>query len=405
MIRDALKLLFLIVSYSFILRYISTFSPYPLFPQEPEDILMLLVLNSSLYLSWLFGYKEKTVIWLAYVFFLQIIGFSILRQNPGVILQFTPAFLLTLLFIWLFESPTEKEARRLEESKRKLEEEILRNEEEQRRLREQVELSRELVERLTKEKDFVEKELNKLKEEDITQRQALEREREELSRKLLESQRRLKDYMERLERLVKVNRELFEMLEIIQEKEPRGGKEELSKLRQERKKLSKELLQMQELLEELSRENSELNNKYINLLQDFEKLKREKDIISLELEKLQASWKGSKEIYKEFFDLLFENLEFEERTLREYMELSREAKREFLKELLLLNMKSYEDKFESMRGFKNLFKLKPKGGRIYFTFGENKRWKIIGILWGEDEKSKRRYAKELLVKYKEGGNQ
>lgn len=404
MVRDSLKLLFLIISYNFILHYISFFSPFPLFPYEAEDVLLLITINSSLYLSWLFGYKEKTVLWIAYVFFFQIAGSSILKQNPEVITQFLPSFLLTLLFIWLFESPMEKKAKELEESKRRLEEEILKNEEEQRRIKEQIELSKELLERLTREKEIIERELNKSKEEDLIQRKALEKEKEELNKKFLESQKKLQDYMERLEKLVKVNRELFQMLELIQEKEPKRGKEELSKLRQERKKLSKELIQMQELLEYLSKENSELNKKYLDLSQTFERLKREKELVDIELERLKRAWESGKEIYREVFDVIFENLEFEDRSLGEYMELSKEAKKEFLKELFLLNMKSYKDRFESMKGYKGVFKLKPRGGRIYFTFGEDRRWKIIGILWGEDEKSKRRYAEEFLVKYKEGGS-
>lgn len=54
-----------------------------------------------------------------------------------------------------------------------------------------------------------------------------------------------------------------------------------------------------------------------------------------------------------------------------------------------------------MKGYRNVFKLKPMGGRIYFTFGEKRRWKVIGILWGEEDKLKERYTRELLVKYKD----
>ncbi|MCY0889768.1 MAG: hypothetical protein OWQ51_02090 [Pyrobaculum arsenaticum] len=400
MVREALKLLFLITAYNFILHYLSGFLPFDLFPQNLEDILIVLSIVSALYLAWLFGYREKTVIWLAYVSFFQVVGLSLVRQDYTVIPQFVPPLLITVLLIWLFESPVEKRVKELEENRKKLEEELLRNEEELSRLTEQINILKELIEGLSKEKENIEKQLERLKQEESIERQALEREKEELNRRLEENQKKLKDYMERLEKLTRVNKELFEMIEIMQEKEPKGGKEELIRLRQERKRLSRELIQLQELLEELSQENIELSQRYENIKQAFEKELREKELLKLEIENLKGSLVSSKDIYEEIFNIFFDNIEFEEKAIREFIQLNVEAKKEFIKELFLLNMKNYDDKFESMKGYKNILKLKPAGGRIYFTFGEKKRWKVLGMLWGEDDKTKNRYLRELLVKYK-----
>lgn len=400
MVREALKLLFLITAYNFILHYLSGFLPFDLFPQNLEDILIVLSIVSALYLAWLLGYREKTVIWLAYVSFFQVVGLSLVRQDYTVIPQFVPPLLITVLLIWLFESPVEKRVKELEENRKKLEEELLRNEEELSRLTEQTNILKELIEGLSKEKENIEKQLERLKQEESIERQALEREKEELNRRLEENQKKLKDYMERLEKLTRVNKELFEMIEIMQEKEPKGGKEELIRLRQERKRLSRELIQLQELLEELSQENIELSQRYENIKQAFEKELREKELLKLEIENLKGSLVSSKDIYEEIFNIFFDNIEFEEKAIREFIQLNVEAKKEFIKELFLLNMKNYDDKFESMKGYKNILKLKPAGGRIYFTFGEKKRWKVLGMLWGEDDKTKNRYVRELLVKYK-----
>ncbi|MFN3870832.1 MAG: hypothetical protein ACK4MW_05035 [Aquificaceae bacterium] len=403
MVRDALKLLFLIVSYNFILYYVSNhflWFPWSVFPDDPQDMLILFSINSALYLSWFFGYKERTVVWISYISLFQILGLAIIREYPYVITHFVPSLLLTISLIWLFESPVEKRTRELEDARKRLEEEILRNEEELKSLREQIELSKELTERILKEKERIERELEKLKKEELAERESLEREKEQLNKALLESQKRLQDYMERLERVTRINRELFQMLELMQQREPKAGKEELARLRQERKRLSKELAQMQELLEDLSKENAELNRKYTSLLEALGKEKREREMLYMELERLRGVKERREEIYKEVFDVVFENLEFGERSLKEFIDLDLETKREFAKELMLINMKGLEERFESMKGYKNVFKLKPRGGRIYFTFGDKRRWKIIGILWGEDEKSKSKYAKELLVKYK-----
>ncbi|MFN4012775.1 MAG: coiled-coil domain-containing protein [Aquificaceae bacterium] len=401
MIREALKLLFLITAYNFILHYLSSFLPFDLFPISLEGMLMVLSIVSALYLAWLFGYREKTVIWLAYVSFFQMGGFSLIRGDYSLITQFIPPLLITVLLIWLFESPVEKRMRELEENRKRLEEELLRNQEELSRLTEQINLLKELTANLSKEKEVIERQLERLKEEESIERQALEREKEELSKRLAENQKKIQEYMDRLERLTRVNRELFEMLEIAQEKEPKGGKEELSRLRQERKRLSKELIQLQELLEELSKENMELNKKYEEVRQALLKERKEKELLKLEVENIKRSSQGTKEVYEEIFEIFFDKVEFEERAIKEFMELNYEAKKEFIKELFLLNMKGYEDKFENMKGYKNIFKLKPAGGRIYFTFGDNKRWKVLGMLWGEDNKTKSRYVKEILVKYRD----
>ncbi|MCS7196801.1 MAG: hypothetical protein NZ827_06000 [Aquificaceae bacterium] len=401
MVREALKLLFLIVSYNFTLHYLSLFLSFYLFPNDLEGLLMVISLNSALYLAWLFGYREKTVVWLAYVYLFQVIGLSVFREEYHTITKFLPSLLITLFLIWLFESPVERRTKKLEEERKRLEEELSKNQSEISGLFEQMNLLRELTHRLNIEKEMIEREYRRLREEELAEKERLERERAELMGKLEENHRRLKEYSERLERLTRVNRELFDMLDALQEREPRSAKDELSRLRQERKRLSKELVQLHELIEELIREKKELGQDYENLRQTLEKEKREKEALKLEVENLRVQWEGKKEVYREMFESLLENVELEERVVREFLHLNREARKEFLRELFLLNMKGYEERFETMKGYRNVFKLKPMGGRIYFTFGENRRWKVIGILWGEEDKLKERYARELLVKYKD----
>lgn len=401
MVREGLKLLFLIVAYNFLLHYISGFLPIDLFPTEHEDLFLLLSLTSGLYFTWLFGFRERTVLMLAYVFLFQVLGLSVVRSSYEVILQLLPSILLTLSLIWLFESPVEKRTKKLEEDRKRLEEDLRKNEKEMEGLLEQINLSRELVERIEKEKEYVEQELRKLREEEIQRRKLLEQEKEALINRLSENQKRLQDYVERLQRLTSVNRELFEMLEALQDIEPKGTKDELSKLRQERKRLSREILNLQELLEELSAENIQLSQKQDELRALLQREREEKELLQLRLSNMRAAHQKALTVYMEVLDAVLTEVEFDERAVEEFMDLQKGAKVDFLKELMLLNMKDLEDRFERMRGYKNIFKLKPPGGRIYFTFGEKKKWKVVGMLWGEDEKVKSRYARELLLKYKD----
>jgi len=76
--REPLILLFLIISYNFILWLITDMglSPIPLFPQDVHHIILVLSFNSVLYISWLFGERHRTVQWIGYLFFFQIVGLS-----------------------------------------------------------------------------------------------------------------------------------------------------------------------------------------------------------------------------------------------------------------------------------------------------------------------------------------
>ncbi len=400
--KDALKLLFLIVSYNFLLEYVSEKSllSFRVFPNSLYDFIMLISFDSALYLAWLFGYRERTVLWLGYLFFFQILGLSFSAQNYATVIEYTPSFLLTILLIWLFESPTEKRVKKLLEDRQMIEWQLERNKEELESLMDRVKLSEELIESLRKEKDTVEESLLKVEETHYSEREKLIKEKEDLIKRIKEAELSLKDYAERIERLTQSNRKLFELLEALQRHEDKNTKDEIAHLRKERKKLVKEVMEFQSVLEEVYSENTKLKLELSNLREDFESLKRERDILKINLQGLKKNVSTKLENYKEFFSITLENIQIEERALEEFIHLSFDKRREFMKELLLLNMKDKEEHLERMKGLKNVFKLKPKGGRIYFTYGESKRWRVLGLIDSEDDKDKDRYAREVLLKYK-----
>ncbi|RMH07545.1 MAG: hypothetical protein D6699_01420, partial [Aquificota bacterium] len=152
MVRESLKLLFLIVAYNFFLKYMSDYLYLPLFPKNMEDLFTSLAFTSALYLAWLSGERTRTVIWLSYLFFAQILSLALIRQSPEVITSFTPSFLITLGFLWLFESPTERRIRELQREKERLEQKLSENELEIKSLREHMSLLSELAENLSREK-------------------------------------------------------------------------------------------------------------------------------------------------------------------------------------------------------------------------------------------------------------
>ncbi|WP_340694317.1 hypothetical protein [Hydrogenobacter thermophilus] len=399
--RESLKLLFLIVSYNFLLEYISSkvVLPVRFFPEDLQSFITLISFDSALYLAWLFGYRNSTVLWLAYLFFFQILGLSFITRSYTVIAEYTPSFLLTLIFLWLFESPTETNIRKLSEERKRLEEDLERNRKEFENIKEQVRLAEELISSLKREKEAVEEKLNQLKDFQTADRQALLKERDELIEKIRQTEMSLIEYRSRLERTVEANRKLFELLELLQRQEEKSQKGEIANLRKERKKLVKEVLELQSLLEISESEKDQLRMELSKLRSQFEALGKERDLLALDLEQLKKKVLSKADIYREVFSFILDNVEIEDRVLSEFMHLPLDKKREFIKELLILNMRDGGEPLENMKGLRNVFKLKPKGGRIYFTYGQNKRWRVIGLIASEDDKDKERYAKEVLVKY------
>jgi hypothetical protein len=386
--KESLKILFLIVAYNFILEYISEKLPIKLFPDDLQSFVMLMSFDSALYLAWLFGYRYSTLLWFSYLFFFQILGMSLITQSFYPITHFTPSFLITLIFLSLSESPTEKHTKKILEEKYKLEKEL-------EDTKEQVKLAQDLLNLLKREKEQVEIKLSQLEESQTIEKQRLLKEKEELIQRISQAQMHLNEYQSRLERLTEANRKLFEVIDLLQRQEEKNQKGEIAQLRRERKKLVKELLQLESTLEDCRRQNAELKLE----LSEFESIKREREILAIELQDLKKKQKTKGDIYKEVLNFLLENIEMEDRAISEFIHLPIEKKREFVKELLILNMKERGESLENMKGLKNVFKLKPRGGRIYFTFGENRRWKVLGLIASEDDKDKEKYAKEILIKY------
>ncbi|ADC89274.1 hypothetical protein Thal_0641 [Thermocrinis albus DSM 14484] len=368
------------------------YSPISLFPEDLSQIVTLLSFISVLYLSWLFGARREVIGWIGYIFLFQVIGRALMERDYGTVTQNLPPFLLALLFTQLLEPPYQRRIRELEDLLR-------RNEENIKKLKRESLDAQTKLEILLREKEEIEKKLEGL---ELSQKEieSLRNQYREVLRNLETAKRELVSYRERMERLVEANRGLLELLEEVQNSRPSLNKqEELSRLRNERRKLLKEVQQMQALLEELDRENRNLREEVAQLKEKLEELSKEKQLLELHLEKERSSTSSRREVILEYLSDIYENIEWESRALDELMDLPRTKRREFFKELHILNLTQPTDQLKPMRGVKDIFKLKPKGGRIYFTYGKNRRWLVVGILNSEDNKDKERYLREVLVKY------
>ncbi|WP_448587993.1 hypothetical protein [Thermocrinis sp.] len=391
LVKEPFLLAFLIISYNFALIQLSYMLEVRLYPVLLSEKLHLIFFLSVLYVAWLFGERLRTVAWIGVIFVLSVFIQSVLMREPRLMLENMPAFLITLLAIKLFESPVEKRLKALQESKHKLEEELVRNQQELIETLKTKQLYDELLIKLSKEKEELEKTIEKLTAEEEREKERLLKEKEEIAKKLNSFKETLRAYEEKVERLTQANRRLFEMIETQQERLAEPENKELSKLRSERKKLIKELLDMEGILDELMKENSKLKEEKENLQKGLQDALTKLELAQLGLEQYRKSQTSKKEVYKDLLELILENITWEEKALEDFIGLDRERKKEFLKELLLLNMKDTSEVFESLK--KNIFKLKPKGGRIYFTHGKDRNWHIIGILDAEDDKHKNRFIR------------
>ncbi len=410
--KDVLTLLFLLLAYNFLLGY-STFEkilPIPLFPTDVYNFVIVTSFNLALFLGWLFGQRRSTVLWLSYLLFSQIIMLSLLKRDISIIYMDLPSITLSLMLIWLFESPVERNIRKITEERNRLRKELEANREELKRLREESKLRQELMDLLKKEKADIENQLEKLLlkhdifppdseevfDSILYKRGRLEEQKEELERKIKELEDMLETYKEREERLKRANARLFRMLGEIREDSGNDNfKKEIAQLRKTRKKLSKTVRELNSKLSLLEEENRRLKNRIKDLESENKSLRKK----VLEFESAGNSESKNKvEMYKEVLTSLFKNIEFSERAIRELANLDPSRKSSFIREILLLDYKEDKEDMEMLKGAKGVFKLKPQGGRIYVTYGEKKRWLILGMLDSEDDKDKDRYIRELLSK-------
>lgn len=71
----------------------------------------------------------------------------------------------------------------------------------------------------------------------------------------------------------------------------------------------------------------------------MEELQRQLSLVQLSLEEYERIKLTKKELYQEMLDLVLDRIEWEDQALEEFIQLDHQRKKEFLKELMLLNIK------------------------------------------------------------------
>ena len=368
--REGLTLLFLIASYNAFLWYITEFdmSPVPLFPEDVDHRVLVLSYNSVLYLSWVFGERERIVQWLGYLFFVQIVALSFYFKDLEIIVRDLPPVILTFMLVALFESPTEKERKLIEKEREDLLKEI---------------------DRIRRERERTEIRLRELEEE---LRRVQEEKREGYEERIAQLQREIKEYREKEARLLEANRKLFQLLDMLRtEENSSSGREELVSLRRERKKLIRELLQLQEIVDLYADENEKLKEENESLRKKLSDLERK--LGELEL-KVKEKAEDPRDLKREMLSRIF-SLSFCDRAVEEFEKIPPGKRQIFVKELLKISSKGA--KVEPLTTERDIYKVRFSGGRIYLR-RKGRGWEVVGLLPSESDKEKDRYIREVLSK-------
>lgn len=388
------KAIILIFFFYTVLYYLENKFGAPVFPRCFLEALFLFSFATFLFLSWLLGERERTLLVFAYFVTFQIIGLAVVLGDPWVIPRVLIPTLLTYLTLFLFKSPEE-----FKREKQRREMEILRKKVD--RLKERLSSYREQLEEFERRYRFLEEEKRKLEEVyKSTHSEELKKLLDQKERELLIARQHIEELTRKIANLKENNKELWQLLEeSLEEEQPKGLREEVRKLRKERKKLIKRLTELENFVRDLEREKREIETEKESVEEELNKLKSKLETLKGVAEERKKRIKELETLLDrgivDYLNLLLERVEFTPRALADFESLSENVKESFLKYLKKLDkMEPSTAKFESLESPNRVvFKDRFSGGRVYFTVRDGK-FVIEGVLEGEDEKTKARFIRE-----------
>jgi predicted nuclease with TOPRIM domain len=394
-ILELLKAILLIFFFHFGLYWLSETYGWNVYPHSKVGYVLLFSFTAVIFTSWFFGRRHLNLLIFSYLVTFQIVGLAFVLHDWTVVPRLLLPTFLTYLSLFLFKSPGEY----LSELKEKQIEEIYSR---IKKLKSQISQYRQILKeikdrynQLLKEKQNLEQNLKNLNKEELEENL---KKKEELVK---EYEKRIAELNEKISKLKSTNAQLWEMLEeTLDNDQLSGGKQkELKKLRKERKKLIKENLQLKQELDDL--------RAYLKMLeQDLELKEEENKLLLNQLEELNKKIDTYQQQVNKYENLLskdwlsvlnlvWDKINFTPQALADFTELTPKEKIQFIKALKKLDKTDLSNhKAESLTiSDQTVFKGRFSGGRFYYQIS-NGRFEILGILQGEDEKSKDRFIRE-----------
>ncbi len=384
----------MIVFFQFGLYYIWKNYHLPIYPDRGFEIILVYTLIGFVILGWLLGERKRFFLVVSYFVTFQIVGLALIEREWEVIPRvLTPVF-FAYLTLFLFKSPAEFS---IEEAKRKRKAIVKELSLTKQQLKDYQLLLNELkiqYENTLKEKEKLEK---LLKEEPVDEIKKLLKEKENL---LSEYRSKIENLNRTVEKLKTNNQQLWELLEEISTEKgsDKKVKEKLREVRKELKICQKEKGKIEEELKEcksysllLEEENKNLGSEVENLKENLQRCLKENKELYKDLEKyrelLQKDW-------SKYLNLLLERFKFTPEALKDLKTLRGETLEALFKYLKRVDRNPELLKLEKLEVAKgDIFRARFHGGRLFLKRTEN-GIEIVGILQGEDEKTKDRFIRE-----------
>ena len=393
-ISESAKAFLLIAFFQFGLYYIWKNYHLPIDPDKGFEIILVYTLIGFVILGWLLGERKRLFLVVSYFVTFQIVGLALIEREWEVVPRvLTPVF-FTYLTLFLFKSPAEFSIEEAKKRRREIVKELALTKQQ---LRDYQLLIRELkvqYENTLKEKEKLEK---LLKENPVGELKKLLEEKETL---LSEYRSRMENLNRTVERLKANNQQLWELLEEVSTEKgsDKKVKEKLREVRKELKICQKERRKIEEELKEckdysllLEEENKNLGSEVENLKENLQRCLKENKELSEGLEKyrelLQKDW-------LKYLNLLLERFKFTPEALKDLTNLRGEILEALFKYLKKVDRNPELLKLEKLEVAKgDIFRARFHGGRLFLKRTEN-GFEIVGILQGEDEKTKDRFIRE-----------
>jgi len=389
---EVVKATALIVFFLYELYLIKKIHGWEVFPASKLEVLFFITYVIFAVLAWLLGERRKTFLVFAYFITFQVIGLAVILKDFSLIPRILIPLLLVYLTLFLFKSPAEfvrdkriKKYREVLNQLKNLKGKLKTYESNLRILKEEYK-------NLLKERENLKR---IYEQEKVRPLEELLEKKEQLLR---EHELKIAELEEKIANLRRNNEELWNILEELDK--GISPKEELKRLRKEKKKLIKENRELRKELETLREELRKKTEEEINLGKEIAALSEKVESLQAELERYRGEVSNLENLLRrkitDFLNNLFERVVLTPRALADLEALSEEFLGRALRVLRKLDRieNPTGKRFETLelKG-KTIFKYKLSGGRIYFTLEEGK-YKVLGVLEGEDDKLKNRFIRE-----------
>jgi len=396
-ILELLKALLLIFFFHFGLYYVSSTYNIPVYPKTEVGFVLTYTLTGFIVVSWLLGERKRFFLIISYFVTFQILGLAVITKNWEVVPRLLTPIFLTYLSLFLFKSPTEFRLELLKQKRKQLVKEL---EFSKRKIREYEQLLTDLKSQYQTVLEEKRKLEELIKENSLEELKQLLKDKEQT---IAQYEKKIAELTNALNRLKENNSQLWDLLE---ELSTEGSREEklkvkLKELRRELKNLRNSFENLKNNLKECKDYNELLEKELENRDSTIKRLesalhnfKDENQTLKSEIDRLQNLLK---ENFLDYLNLFFEHIKLSPFALKDLEQFPKKELTNLFKFLSKLDRNVDQKRLEKLEVPKeDVYRVRFSGGRVYLK-REGQNFTVVGILKGEDEKTKDRFIRSRFT--------